>query len=109
MAKRKYNLSPAGRAVLVDNARRMNADPAAKAERIRRQMADPEFQRRREEGFKKLLERIRLGDHKPIGRVRKEQASPVADNVPADAITTSRLTARRVRKAATDERAARAT
>jgi hypothetical protein len=80
MAKRKYNLSPAGRAVLVENVGRLNADPAAKAERMKRQIADPEFQKRRVEGFRRVLEGDGVDNPKSIGRPRKQKASFAADS-----------------------------
>jgi hypothetical protein len=80
MAKRKYNLSPAGRAVLVETARRLNADPAAKAERMRQQMADPEFRKRRAEGIRKAVEGDGVNSPKPFGRPRKQKPSFAADS-----------------------------
>jgi hypothetical protein len=78
MAKRKYNLSPKGRAALLKTVRKMNADPAAKAERIRQQMADPEFQRRREEAFRQAVKDPKRG----VGRPRKNPSTgEVADSV----------------------------
>ena len=76
MAKRKYNLSAVGRAALLKTIRKINADPVAKAERMRRQLADPEFQKRRQEAFRKAMEAER------VGRPRKNQTAPiVADSV----------------------------
>jgi len=72
MAKRKYNLSPAGRAALLKTVEQMNADPAAKSERMRRQWADPEFRKRREEAYRKML----TDGSKRVGRPRK--TAPVA-------------------------------
>lgn len=80
MAKRKYNLSPAGRAVLVETVRRLNADPGAKAERMKRQIADPEFQKRRVEGFRRVLEGDGGDNPKSIGRPRKQKPSFAADS-----------------------------
>jgi hypothetical protein len=80
MTKRKYTLSPAGRAVLTENARRLNADPAAKAERMRQQMADPEFQKRRVEGFRRVLEGDGGDNPKSIGRPRKHKTSFASDS-----------------------------
>ena len=76
MAKQKHNISPAGRAVLAANARRVNADPVAKAERMRKQLADPEFQRRRMEGYRKAIE----NNPNLVGRPRKT-APVVAESV----------------------------
>ncbi|MBV8401881.1 MAG: hypothetical protein JOZ17_24640 [Acetobacteraceae bacterium] len=83
MAQKTPNLSPARCAALAAAARRLNADPVAKAERMRKQMADPEFQRRRMEGYRKAIE----NNPNLVGRPRKT-APVVADNVRrADAVS----------------------